>query len=269
MTCRSHLRPSLRCARRPALREESVTRFSLHQTSKRTGAGVLLVELECANEGTSQLAAMRCNGQRILLADSDARGRLLSSGLPRTAGLRSADRFSEDPQPTHCCPWPISRRATRLPRNLTFAHAAEIVSDSGRSRVAPADQDMISAEYRTPGPVRGCSAMHVAQRSRIPSMQRVRRLGGDAFDGPRSVSAPLSWHCHRFCIHPLTQRPAALVDPLTAGVEVFDSLTQHTARLARNLLKWKEFSFWHVICLAQRDDGYPDRRANEAKESFQ
>lgn len=103
MTCRSHLRPSLRCARRPALREESVTRFSLHQTSKRTGAGVHLVELECANEGTSQLAAMRCNGQRILLADSDARGRLLSSGLPRTAGLRRADRFSEDPQPTLSC----------------------------------------------------------------------------------------------------------------------------------------------------------------------
>lgn len=101
MTCRSHLRPSLRCARRPALREESVTRFSLHQTSKRTGAGVLLVELECANKGTSQLTAMRCSGQRILLADSDARGRLLSSGLPRTAGLRRADRFSEDPQPTH------------------------------------------------------------------------------------------------------------------------------------------------------------------------
>lgn len=107
MTCRSHLRPSLRCARRPALREESVTRFSLHQTSKRTGAGVLLVELECANEGTSQLAAMRCSGQRILLADSDARGRLLSSGLPRTAGLRRADRFSEDPQPTHSCPSPF------------------------------------------------------------------------------------------------------------------------------------------------------------------
>lgn len=101
MTCRSHLRPSLRCARRPALREESVTRFSLHQTSKRTGPDVHLVGLECANEGIAQLAAMRCNGQRILLADSDARGGLLSSGLLRTAGLRHADRFSEDPQPTH------------------------------------------------------------------------------------------------------------------------------------------------------------------------
>lgn len=173
MTCRSHLRPSLRCARRPALREESVTRFSLHQTSKRTGAGVLLVELECANEGTSQLAAMRCNGQRILLADSDARGRLLSSGLPRTAGLRRADRFSEDPQPTHCCPWPISRRATGSPQNLTFAHAAEKVSDSGNShsRVAIIDLGKVPFGYYMPGPVQACSAMHVAPRSR-----RSRRL---------------------------------------------------------------------------------------------
>lgn len=147
MTCRSHLRPSLRCARRPALREESVTRFSLHQTSKRTGAGVLLVELECANEGTSQLAAMRCNGQRILLADSDARGRLLSSGLPRTAGLRRADRFSEDPQPTHCGPWPFSRRTTGLPWNLTFDHAAEKAGDGdGRSRAATNDRQRIPPE---------------------------------------------------------------------------------------------------------------------------
>ena len=76
MTFRSRLRPSLRCVRPPPLQEESVTRFRLHQTSKRTG--VFLTELENAKEGTSHRAALRCNRQRMLLAESDARGRRLS-----------------------------------------------------------------------------------------------------------------------------------------------------------------------------------------------
>ena len=55
-------------------------------------------------------------------------------------------------QSTHCSPWPISRRATGLPRNLTFAHAAEKVSDSdsSRSQVASFERERISAERLHP-----------------------------------------------------------------------------------------------------------------------
>ena len=53
---------------------------------------------------------------------------------------------------THCSPWPISRRATGLPRNLTFAHAAEKVSDSdsSRSQEASFERERISAERLHP-----------------------------------------------------------------------------------------------------------------------
>ncbi len=44
----------------------------------------------------------------------------------------------EDPDPTHCCPRPISRRTTGPPWNLTLAEAAEKVGvvESGHSQVA-------------------------------------------------------------------------------------------------------------------------------------
>ena len=51
----------------------------------------------------------------------------------------------EQALPTHCCPWPISRRTTGLPGNLTFDHAAEKSNDddSGRSpKVAPGGQEI-------------------------------------------------------------------------------------------------------------------------------
>ena len=59
---------------------------------------------------------------------------------------------SERQDSTHCCPWPNSRRATGLPRNMTFAHAAEKVngSDRSRSRVASFERKRTSAERLHP-----------------------------------------------------------------------------------------------------------------------
>ena len=64
--------------------------------------------------------------------------RAVSENQSHKMGWRSAvGRVG--PHPTHCCPWPISRRTTGLLRNLTFDHAAEKASDgeSGRSRGGP------------------------------------------------------------------------------------------------------------------------------------
>jgi hypothetical protein len=53
---------------------------------------------------------------------------------------------------THCCPWPISGRATGLPWNLTFADTAEQPGDgdSGHSRVATIVRQEIPAERLHP-----------------------------------------------------------------------------------------------------------------------
>ena len=52
------------------------------------------------------------------------------------AGRTPAVSSAELALPTHCCPWPISRRTTGLLWSLTFDHPAEKASDvnSGRSR---------------------------------------------------------------------------------------------------------------------------------------
>jgi len=64
---------------------------------------------------------------------------------------RSSARI-EDPDPTHCCPWPISGRTTGLPWNLTFADIAEQAGDgdSSHSRVATIARQEIPAERLHP-----------------------------------------------------------------------------------------------------------------------
>ena len=56
------------------------------------------------------------------------------------------------PDPTHCCPWPISGRRTGLPWNLTFTDTAEQGGDgdSGHSRLATVARQEIQAERLHP-----------------------------------------------------------------------------------------------------------------------
>lgn len=116
---------------------------------------------------------------------------------------------ADGPLPTHCCPWPISRRVTGLPRNLTVAHAAENACDGdGRSRVATINRQEILAERLHPkpanSPFRPKGARHL--RPGRTTAREIRRLTQGLRRRPRDqreAALPLERHS------PTTARPAS------------------------------------------------------------
>ena len=105
---------------------------------------------------------------------------LLPGGPPSRAALRRSTRQGVGHVPTHCCPWPSSRRTTGVPWNLTFDHAAEKASggDSGRSRVASINRQEILAERLHPKAAysslrpRLCENAKVAETERLPILKK-------------------------------------------------------------------------------------------------